>query len=84
MDVLFPILRRGKISTLWSSFFLSFMCFTNCTLYLGYSKFLGYYPRISEYISCEFFCDWVTSLNFEESIYKNLIFQKYWALGLRL
>ena len=26
MGVLFPILRRGKVSTLWSSFFLSFMC----------------------------------------------------------
>jgi hypothetical protein len=39
--ILFPILRRGKVSTLWSSFFLSFMCFANCILYLGYSKFLG-------------------------------------------
>jgi hypothetical protein len=27
MGVLFPILRRGKVSTFWSSFFLSFMCF---------------------------------------------------------
>ena len=41
IGVLFPILRRGKVSTLWSSFFLSFMCFANCNLYLGYSKFLG-------------------------------------------
>ena len=41
MGVVFPILRRGKVSTLWSSFFLSFMCFANCNLYLGYSKFLG-------------------------------------------
>jgi hypothetical protein len=32
MGVLFPILRRGKVSTLWSSFFLSFMCFANCIL----------------------------------------------------
>ena len=32
---------RGKVSTLWSSFFFSFMCFTNCLLYLGYTKFLG-------------------------------------------
>ena len=32
---LFPILRRGKVSTLWSSFFFSFMCFANCNLYLG-------------------------------------------------
>ena len=29
MGVLFPILRRGKVSTLWSLFFLSFMCFAN-------------------------------------------------------
>jgi hypothetical protein len=41
MGVLFPILRRGKVATLWSSFLLSFMCLPNCTLYLGYSKFLG-------------------------------------------
>jgi hypothetical protein len=40
IGVLFPILRRGKVSTLWSSFFLSFMCFANYILYLGYSKFL--------------------------------------------
>jgi hypothetical protein len=30
------------VSTYWSSFFLSFMCFANCILYLGYSKFMGY------------------------------------------
>jgi hypothetical protein len=42
MGVLFPVLRRGKVvSTLWFSFFLSFMCLENCFLYLGYSKFLG-------------------------------------------
>jgi hypothetical protein len=41
MGVLFPILRRGKVSTLQSSFFFSFTCFANCKLYLGYSKFLG-------------------------------------------
>ena len=41
MGVLFPILRRGKVSTLWSLLFLSFMCLANCILYLGYSKFLG-------------------------------------------
>ena len=39
--VLFPTLRRGKVSTLWYLFFLSFMCFANYILYLGYSKFLG-------------------------------------------
>jgi hypothetical protein len=29
------------VSTLWSSFFLSFMHLANCILYLGYPKFLG-------------------------------------------
>jgi hypothetical protein len=32
MGVLFPILGRGEVSTLWSSFFLSFMCFADCIL----------------------------------------------------
>jgi hypothetical protein len=41
MGVLFPIIRQGKVFTFWSSLFLSFMCFADCILYLGYSKFLG-------------------------------------------
>jgi hypothetical protein len=32
MSVLFPLLRSIKVSTLWSSFFLSFMWFVNCIL----------------------------------------------------
>jgi hypothetical protein len=32
MGILFPILRRYEVSTLWSSFFLSFMCLANCIL----------------------------------------------------
>jgi hypothetical protein len=32
MGILFPILIRSKVSTLWSSFFLSFMHFANCIL----------------------------------------------------
>jgi hypothetical protein len=32
MGTLFPILRRNEVSILWSSFFLSFMCFANCIL----------------------------------------------------
>ena len=45
---LFPILRMGKVSTLWSSFFFSFMCFANCILYLRYTKYPypGIYPMI--------------------------------------
>jgi hypothetical protein len=34
MGVLFPIIRRGKVSTLRSSIFLSFMRLANCILYL--------------------------------------------------
>jgi hypothetical protein len=32
IGVLFSILRRSEVSTLSSSFFLSFMCFANCIL----------------------------------------------------
>jgi hypothetical protein len=32
MGILLPILRQNEVSTLWSSFFLIFMCFTNCIL----------------------------------------------------
>jgi hypothetical protein len=32
MGILFPILRRSEVSTLWCSFFLNFMCFANYTL----------------------------------------------------
>jgi hypothetical protein len=31
MGIFFPVLRRGEVSTLWSSF-LSFMYFDNCIL----------------------------------------------------
>jgi hypothetical protein len=32
MCILFPILRRNEVPILWSSLFLSFMCFVNCIL----------------------------------------------------
>jgi hypothetical protein len=32
MCILFPLLRRTNVSTLWSSFFLSFMWSVNCIL----------------------------------------------------
>ena len=32
MGILFPLLRRTEISTVWSSFFLSFMWSVNCIL----------------------------------------------------
>jgi hypothetical protein len=43
-----------------------------CELYLGYSKLLDYYALIGEYISWEFFCDWVTSLRMISSRYIHL------------
>ena len=57
----FPILRRGRQSVHTLVFILlEFHVF--CKLYFGYSKFLGLYPLISEYVSYELFCDLVTSL----------------------
>jgi hypothetical protein len=46
MGILFPILRRSKVSTLWSSFFLSFMCFANCIL-----DILSFWPNIHLLVS---------------------------------
>ena len=34
MGISLSLLRRIEVSTLWSSFFLSFMCFVNCTLWI--------------------------------------------------
>jgi hypothetical protein len=59
MDVLFPILRRNEVSTLWSSFLIHVFC----KLYLGYSKFLwvhimwvllwlGYLTQYLQYSKC--------------------------------
>ena len=48
MDVLFPILRRNEESTLWSSFFLSFMCFANCILGI-ISFWANIHSSLSEY-----------------------------------
>jgi hypothetical protein len=31
MGILFPILRRNELSTYWSSLFLIFLCFANCS-----------------------------------------------------
>jgi hypothetical protein len=83
MGILFPILRRDEVSTPWPSFSLSFTCFTNCILGI---LFLGKYRLVSECISCEFLCDWVTSLrmisyrsihlpnNFINSLFFNSVF----------
>jgi hypothetical protein len=62
MGVLFLILRRGKVSTFWSLFFLSFMCFANCILGI-LSFWTNIHFSVSTYqVSFFFLCDWVTSL----------------------
>jgi hypothetical protein len=58
MGILFPILRREKLYTLWSSLFLSFM-FVNCIL-----DSISFWATIHLSVSAYhvFFCDWVTTL----------------------
>jgi hypothetical protein len=52
MGILFPILRRKEVSTLWSSFFLSFMCYANCIL--GILSFWAniHLPLSAYHVSC--------------------------------
>ena len=57
IGVLFPILRRGKVSKLWSLFFLIFMCFANCILgILSFWANIHLSVNANQVIS---FCDWV-------------------------
>ena len=57
MGILFPFLRRFKVSTLWSSFFLSFMCFTNCIL-----DILRFWDNICLSVSAYHVCSFVIGL----------------------
>ena len=57
MCILFPILRRDEISTLWSSFLLSFMCFANCIL-----DFLSLWANIHLSVSACHVCSFVIGL----------------------
>jgi hypothetical protein len=63
--ILFSLLRRTEVFTYWSSFFLSFMCFANCTLGIP-SFWANIHLSVSPY-QCVFFCDWVTSLRMKSS-----------------
>jgi hypothetical protein len=60
MGILFPLLRRIEVSTLWSSFFLCFMWFVNCMFGI-----LNFWANIHFSVSAYhvFFCDWVTPLS---------------------
>jgi hypothetical protein len=55
--VLFTILRRNEVSTLWSSLFLSFMCFANCILGI-----LCFWANIHLSVSAYHVCSFVTGL----------------------
>jgi hypothetical protein len=53
MGILFPLLRMNEVSTQWYSFFLSFMCFANCTL--GILTFwANIYLSVSGYHMCSY------------------------------
>jgi hypothetical protein len=57
MGILFPLLRKVKVSTLWSSFFLSFMCFVNCILGI-----LSFWANIHLSVSAYHVCSFVIGL----------------------
>jgi hypothetical protein len=57
MGILFPILRKREVSTLWSSFLLSFMCFANCIL-----DFLSLWANIHLSVSACHVCSFVIGL----------------------
>jgi hypothetical protein len=61
MGILFPILRRDEVSTLWSSFFLGFMCFANCILGI-----LGFWANIHLSVSAYHVSSFVIGLPHSE------------------
>jgi hypothetical protein len=65
MGILFPLLRRIKVSTLWSSF-LSFMCFANCILGI-----LSFWANIYLSVSADHVCSFVIELPHSEQYPSN-------------
>jgi hypothetical protein len=57
MGILSSLLRRTELSTLWSSFFLSFMCFANCILGI-----LSFWANIQSSVSAYYVCSFVIGL----------------------
>jgi hypothetical protein len=57
VDILFPLLRRIEVSTLWSSFFFSLMCFTNCILGI-----LSFRSNIHLSVSADHVCPFGTGI----------------------
>jgi hypothetical protein len=61
MGILLPILRTSEISTLWPSFFLSFMCFANCILGI-----ISFWANIHLSVSAYHLCSFVIGLPHSE------------------
>jgi hypothetical protein len=57
MGILFTLLRRNKVSTLWSSFFFSFMWSVNCILGIP-----SFWDNIHLSVSAYYVCPFVTGL----------------------
>jgi hypothetical protein len=53
VGILFLLLRRIEVYTLWSSFFLSFMCFANCILSIA-NFWANIHLSVSAYHVCSF------------------------------
>jgi hypothetical protein len=53
MGIFFHLLRRIEVLTLWSSFFLSFICFANCILGI-ISFWANIHLSVSTYHVCSF------------------------------
>jgi hypothetical protein len=64
MGILFPLLRRIKVSTLWSSF-LSFMCFAYCILCI-----LSFWDNIHLSVSAYHVCSFVIGLPYLQQNYR--------------
>jgi hypothetical protein len=59
IGILFLTLKRSKVSTLWSSFFLSFMYFANCILDI-LSFWTNIHLSVSAYHVCSFVIGYLT------------------------
>jgi hypothetical protein len=58
MEILSPLLRKIEVSTLWSSFSLSFMWFVNCILAI-----LSFWAKSHLWVSAYHVCSLVIGLH---------------------
>jgi hypothetical protein len=80
MGILFPCLRRVEVTTLWSSFFLSFMCFMNCILGIP-SFWANIHLSISAYHVCSFVIGLPHKYSFDDALAESptLVASHSWA-----